>query len=102
MSCNGICKRFLAQLRRVRGHKGYCKSKSIWSGYRDQYDYSTYNLRVIRRLSPNSMFEYRKCWRCEIYVAYGFYDNTCPCCGNSRMVTNLEARETRSYGKARY
>ena len=80
----------------------YNKGKSLHSGYKVRYDYSTYNLRVIRGLTANSMFEYRKCRKCEIYVAYGFYDNICPCCGNSRMVTNLSSRASRNYGKARY
>lgn len=118
-SCNGICKRFLAQLRRVHnGSPDYSwnVNSKLHKPQREDvrragYDKTTYDLRVVKGYTAtfNSNYEgYRRCAKCEIYIAYGFYfsseknDYTCPCCGNTRMRTKINSRATSSYGKPRY
>lgn len=113
--CNWICKRFLAQLRRVhngnprfygKGGRGVCFHKPQTDKARvTGYDHSTYNCRVMVGYGAivNSPFDgYRRCSKCEIYIAVGFFDNTCPCCGNSKLSVNILGRGSRSYGKVRY
>ena len=117
MGCNGICIRFLAQLRRVhngrpitegRGGSNYRYHKphnDFVRGSHGHYDSRTYDYRVVKGHAgiASSPFEgYRRCAKCQIYIAVGFYDNVCPCCGNSHLSTRLNSRETNSYGKSRY
>lgn len=111
--CNGICKRFLAQLRRVHnnnpdyshGPSSMAHKPQIENARRTGYDKTTYDYRVVKGYSAtfNSNYEgYRRCAKCEIYIAVGFFDNTCPCCGNSKLSVNILGRGSRSYGKVRY
>ena len=115
MGCNGICIRFLAQLRRVHnnnptfygtGGRSLCYHKpQIENARSTGYDKTTYNRRVVKGYSAifDSLFEgYRRCAKCEIYIVARFYDNICPCCGNTRMKLDITGRGRRSYGKARY
>ena len=119
MGCNGICIRFLAQLRRIHNNNpdySWSESSRNHKPQRDNvrstgYDKTTYDRRVVKGYSAifNSNYEgYRRCAKCEIYIAPGFYfsseknDYTCPCCGNNHLSINPHRGGRHNHGKARY
>ena len=115
--CNGICKRFLGQLRRVHNphpavsgmggssYKYHKPRNDHVTGSHGRMDQRTYNFRVVKGYSAifSSRFEgYRRCAKCEIYIASGFYDSMCPCCGNNHLSINPHRGGRHNHDKARY